>query len=604
MSELRPLTGKVKRRKFLVLDVESKDDDTQQAGFTRPFMCGTYDGECYEAFFDSNAKIGWEERYFRVGGCVDSMMRSILTKEYAGYYIYAHNAGRFDYLFLLPWLMQIGVSLGFQFSVVPVASSIQMLVVWKGTMRWTFLDSLKLIPTSLDKAAKSFKLAGKKKHDLHVPETEQEAWKEYNRVDCEQLYQVLERFHHYVENVLGGEVGITAPSTAIKLYRRKYLKHSIPRGERSHDFVRSGYFGGRVEVFRTHGEGLYYFDINSSYPRAMCEPMPAGDPIFWEGKPPSRFQEEKIGFVEAEVEVLERTHIPVLPIKTETGKLIFPVGRLRGVWDWAELSEAMKHGARVVRWMKSVWYDQADLFSNFVLDLYKYRDTSRPDYDEGLAAIVKILLNASYGKFGMKTLRKKIYLWNDPDLPSNAVPAYPDPECTVWYAEEESDAPYVMPQISAHVTSLARIRLHRAMMTAVDLGGFVCYSDTDSVITNVQLPTGSALGELKNEFPEYGGKLKGEFLGPKLYLLKHGDDFKHVKAKGLESALKTEDTIRLLADGYTVFQDRLEKVGTLARTGFTRGPRMRTVPRKIQNEDSKRLILSDGTTRPLSLRMW
>ena len=45
---LEPLTSSVKRKKFCVYDIESKHDDTQKAGFTRPFLVGTYDSEMDE----------------------------------------------------------------------------------------------------------------------------------------------------------------------------------------------------------------------------------------------------------------------------------------------------------------------------------------------------------------------------------------------------------------------------------------------------------------------------------------------------------------------------------------------------------------------------
>src|SRR4030042_522763 len=82
---------------------------------------------------------------------------------------------------------------------------------------WRFLDSYKLIPMGLDKAAKTFGQAGKIVIDLNTPETERKLWGEYNREDCVQLYDVMTKFHHYVEKVLMGEVGMTAPSTAVKL---------------------------------------------------------------------------------------------------------------------------------------------------------------------------------------------------------------------------------------------------------------------------------------------------------------------------------------------------------------------------------------------------
>lgn len=614
-TKLMPLTGKARRRDFLVLDLESKRDFTQEAGFTRPFMCGVYDGLHYYAFFDREpaTSLDWEEHYFREGGCVDRMMRFILRKQYRGKHIYAHNAGRFDYLFILPWLMHLGTKLGFEFSVIPVASSIQVLDVWRASSSerarrkslWRFVDSLKLIPTSLDKAAKGFGLAGKDKsalkEDLNTPETDRKAWIAYNRVDCVQLFRVLERFHHYVENVLLGEVGITAPATSMKIFRRRFLKDAIPRSIDTHAFIRESYKGGRTENYIRKGQGLYYFDINSSYPAAMLHDMPAGEATWWEGEPEAFIRDGYIGFCEVDVWVPPSLNIPPLPLTK--GKLIFPVGKLTGTWEWSELQLALEVGCEIVRWGKSVWYPGKPIFREFVVELYKYRDKSRADYDPGLDDVVKIMLNSLYGKFGMKTLRKKIYLATDPELPDNAVPANGDPECPVWYAETESDAPYVMPQVSARVTSLGRQRLYRGVLEVQKAGGDVYYSDTDSIITDVRIPTSTELGAFKDELPAWGGKLEGEFIAPKLYALT-APGFEKVKAKGIENKLKTLENFHRLARGERLEMQRLEKVGTLAQAGFQRGPRMRTVPRRFLAEDAKRVMHADGTSSPIRLDMW
>lgn len=651
MSFLAPLEGPARRRPFVVCDIESKDGNSQRPGFTRPFLVGLYDGAAYSPFFDTSGEGYWRERYFWEGGCVDRFMREVLRKKYLGKHVYAHNAGRFDYLFLLPWLMRSGEKLGYRFSVIPVSSSIQVLDVWRvsdrlQTMaeeatlegdhkaakryvgnkwrRWRFLDSFKLIPTSLDKAAKGFGLAGKLEHDLALPEWHP-SWPVYNGQDCRELFGVLEKFHHYVEEVLLGEVGITAPATSVKLFRRRFLKRAIPRSEETHSFVRDGYFGGRVEVFRSKGERLRYYDLNSSYPRAMLEPMPVGEGVVWEGKPPARFLKSHIGFVECEIEVPEM-EIPPLPIRGKKslglpeGKLLFPVGNLRGIWEWGELELAIERGCKIHRFLRSVWYEAGPLFQEFVETLYRYRDKSQPDYDPGLAEVVKIMLNSAYGKFGMRTRRKKVYRFDDPNLPEDAVPASPDPESPIWYAEEEVDAPYIIPQIAARVTAIARVQLYRQVfIPTLDQGGNLFYTDTDAGVVDVVLPTGTALGELKDEFPEHSGNLTGEFVGPKLYLLSApGSDFKKTKAKGVERKreengkkfsakeieARFERDVRKLASGGTLYQRRLEKVGTLARSGFQRGPREIMVPRRILPDQGKRILLPDGSTRPYRVEMW
>ena len=604
-----PLTGDVKRREFIVLDIESKEDNTQKAGFTRPFMTGVYDGERFDCFFNQNEDTDWNRRWYWAGGCVDRMMRHILQKKYRRKHIYAHNAGRFDYLFILPWLMDIGERLGYQFQIIPVASSIQILDIWKGQQRWNrwrFVDSVRLIPMSLDKAAKTFGLPGKLDHDLNLHEDDPR-WAEYNKVDCVQLYDVLKHFHHYVEDVLLGEVGITAPATAVKLLRRRYLRQPIKRNEHTHDFVRRGYFGGRVEVFRRKGQKLRYYDINSSYPAAMLEKMPGSTCHAWEGKPPKRLLDNYIGFAEVRIEVPEDLHIPPLPVRGDggelpKGKLLFPTGKLYGVWEWSELKQAEEMGCSIVWWGKSYWYEAIPLFEEYVRDLYSYRDKNHPNYDPGLAAIAKLMLNSSYGKFGMKTLRRKIYRYDDPEMPELAVPADQDPECLVWYADEEVDAAYIMPQVAARVTALARVRLLRFMLDAEQRGGTIHYCDTDSLITEVELPSSTELGGLKDEMPAQSGQLTGEFLGPKMYMLTGPDDFEQVKAKGMQT--RNRETFETLAAGEEITMRRLEKVGSLARAGFRRGPRMLTVPKRLRLDQGKRVIHPDGSTSAYHIDMW
>lgn len=623
---LTPLTKKVRTTPFLVVDIESKDGASRiRSGFTRPFMVGVYDGDVYMEFRDERPRHGaWDERYYQQGGCVDLALRYILQSKYRGHHIYAHNAGRFDYLFFLPWLMYCGQK--FDFEIIPVSSSIQVLDIKRGHSKWRFLDSYKLIPTALDKALKAFGLPGKVQHNLDLHENDP-SWSPYLKQDCVGLYQLLTRFHDYIVNALGGEVGITAPATSMKLFRRKYLHRKYPREIHTHDFVRGGYFGGRVEVFRTQGEKLRYYDINSSYPRAMLEKMPAGDASCWDGSPPSGLTRNRIGFVDCDVWVPPEVVVPPLPIKAGPelpqcqGKLVFPVGRLSGIWEWSELEKAVSLGVEIETFRQSVWYESAYLFRDFVMDIYRYRDKSRDDYNEALAQIAKIMLNSLYGKFGMKTERLKVYRWSDPDLPDDAYPANRnDLDCPIWYAKTEVDAPYIMPQISARVTALARIRLLDAMLEARARGGYVYYCDTDSVITDVELDTSTELGALKDEYPDVSGHLTGRFLGPKLYalgatqynrreqeawtgfLMRSSELWSKVKAKGFQE--RTIDLLERLASGEVIYQDRLEKVGTLAQASFMRGPRMRTVPRRLRGDAGKRELLPDGSTKPWNVRMW
>jgi len=592
---LTPLTSEIKRKRFATFDLEAKDGESKtEPGFTRVFLAGFFDGESFEAF--------------RGRDSISDLMRHMLQSKYLNWHLYAHNGGRFDFLHLLPWLATEGKRRGFEFCAIPAGKSggIQILDIWKATKKgkgrkgkWRLLDSIKLIPLALAKACKTFNLPGKTELPLDTHEDSPE-WEVYNEQDCRALWSVLGRFHTMVEDNLGGEVGITTPATAMKTWRRKYLPYKIHRAEDSHEFVFSTYCGGRTEVFQREAEALNYYDINSSYPAVMREPMPSGPAIWWSGEPPDCFTKEGsgyVGFVEASVEL--DSPIPCLPVKRD-GKLMFPAGRINGRWDWAELSRVRE---RVVRYGQSVWFQASPLLASMVEDLYPFRDSSLPGYDAGLAYVVKILLNSLYGKFGQSAMRRRVVPWSE-NLPEGAIPVDGTALSPVWYIDEEVTAPYIMPQVAAHVTSLARLKLYDWM---VQCGESLAYVDTDSIITTSSLSTSTHLGELKNEYP--GVSFHGTFLAPKLYKLEASQcldskcrngsgcsDRAHrikVVAKGIRE--RTEATFETLRTGGTVSSWELEKLGKLAHQAF-RPPRMFELKKSLKGGSTKRVWDGNRTT--------
>lgn len=654
---LEPLTGSIKKKKFAVVDIESKDGDSQKAGFTRPFLVGTYDPltDEYGEFRDEPhlARRDWKVRHWSPGGCVDKFLNYILQKRFHGYTIYAHNGGSFDQLFFLAWLMSHRDEFGFE--VVPVQSSIQKISVWRwpekpgDTIRekWEFLDSMKLLPMGLERACQTFGLPGKVKHDLEMHE-DNPHWSLYLRQDCIALAEVLLRTYDLVENRLGGEVGMTAPSTSMKLYRRKYLGRKevpsrIPRHAHwpdcktrktctgcAHEWNRRAYYGGRTEMFKTYGDRLHYYDINSSYVAAMRETMPAGDREITD-KLDWRMHEHHVGFVECTVEIPEDCYLPPLPHRAQkTGKLIFPAGKFSGVWDCEELKlldDELVQG-RITDIKKVVWYRRKPLFVGMVDELWALRDKTLPGYDEGLSALAKLMGNSLYGKFGMKQDRTSIVFTRDPAENEcrlcgkettafmckdceGSKPANGDPLSDVWYQQKHVDAPYIIPHIAAHITSLARVRIFNFMKAALLAGGNLYYADTDSVITDVTLPSSTALGGLKDEYP--GLKLKGAFVQPKVYMLeaeggfpekdKPQEEWKQSKVtmKGFPPAMRTKENLEKLLKGETLEWKRLEKIRTLARHRFQRGPQMADVKKSFKSKYDKRSLLADGGTKPLVL---
>jgi hypothetical protein len=693
MDFLEPLTGAPKRKKFCTVDIESKDEDSRwKAGFTRPFLIGTYDPlrKLYAEFGDEAClrDTPWQERALGPGGCIGKVMAYLLSPAFVGYTIYAHNGGSFDHLFWLRWLRLHDDEYGFE--VIPVQSSIQIIKVWRLPEnaedpikeRWTFLDSMKLFPAGLEKLCKTFGLPGKVNQDLDVDEDDP-SWSIYLKQDCIALADGLTKIHDLVEDKLGGEVGMTAPSTSMKLFRRRFLgrKGSVKRIPRfahwpdcegeakekcpgcAHEWIRRGYYGGRTELFQTYGEHLQYFDINSSYVAAMRELMPVGDRMVTDDLDWS-MTDTHGGFVECTVRIPPECEYPPLPHRAKkTGKLLFPTGRFSGVWSTKELAllKDPSVNGEILSVRKVVWFRLKEVFTGMVDELWNLRSKClpkcktkgcvgcNPDFDEGLSALAKLFGNSLYGKWAMKHERTSIVFskFNDDvhcflcqkecedglcDDCQGSKPAS-DHSGDVWYKANRVEAAYIIPHISSWITSLARIRLWQYMRQAVDAGGIIYYSDTDSIITDVTLPSSNELGGLKNEYP--GHNLTGTFVQPKVYMLEsdkfdqpkvtmkgfpyrnvdsphkkcvcevcaaskkpvHGKSDKEFKSCACpECIIRCKENLLKLQAGETLEWRQLEKIRTLAAIGFKRGPTMRKVKKSFRGKYDKRIIQPDGVT--------
>lgn len=593
---LRRLKSKLKRYRTVAYDLESKDGNTQEMGFTRPFLGWIYDGNDHFQFRQPEhlKNIDWKQApWLDDGGLIDSMMRHLLglnmcgpcevanaqaledptvrfrlcegCKEKRERYqskrarIYAHNAGRFDALFIVPWLLKHADR--FDFEISGPESRIQKLDIWpRGRDRrkicWTFLDSVSILPMSLKAAGKTFCGIREGKIDLDLNLHERDlAWEAYNKRDCEVLHNAVEAINSRVV-ALGGDVGVTTPSTAMSLFRHVFLDKPVRRNKHlsscrgyvmepdgsyaigadgepvacfacAHDFVRLGYYGGRTEMFAERGKDIRYFDVNSSYPFSMKKPMPVGKMIevgdVQDRSVYEKLRKKNIGFVECDVEIPDDCEIPPLPVRHD-GKLKFTAGKIHGVWDWDEL-QLLDHPrvkGRIVKIYKSVWYGQRPIFREMIDKLYGLRLDARKRGDLGMDVITKLLMNACYGKFGMRVDRESLIVHRIGDPPpANGRPIDGDPdESGVWAVPRLCDGPYVIPQIAAKVTSNSRILLFLGMMSVLDQGGRVLYCDTDSIMCENAMvePSGDELGQWKREYPKI--LLDGDFVLPKLYQLR------------------------------------------------------------------------------------
>lgn len=601
---LRRLSGEPKVRNFATIDIEARK-------WTEPYAVGFYDGSQYRDFVD----------YTFSYKSIDAALAVVLTEKYAGYWIYAHNGGNYDFTFFLRHIiMTPELRRKYLVDIIPIGSTVISFSVieidpghhrkWcedkkcrgcqprksnKRELKWTFVDSARLMPLPLEDIGKVFGTTKKVKLAMSYDELAQESNRQtmthYLKVDCLSLYDAVDKMQRTINN-LGGQLGITLPSTALDIFRRSHQREDIhtnrhyrrcpeygvvtPRGVKPtcigcmHDFIRLAYFGGRTEIYRMHFEpwtdrnGVQVdtaemWDINSHYPACMLEPMPVGPAIELEGldeKAVYSNARRMMGIVECDVYIPEDCYLPPLPVRVEikgtpeqphykihesddgNSKLCFPTGYIHGTWDTAELVLLEKVGGRILKTYKSLWFETSPIFVRFIKQLYKFRDRKDPKWNEFLDFVAKICMNALYGKWAMKERRTKVVI--HPSSPEGKKCI--NFEADVW-AEDTIVTPlYIVPQLSVHVTSIARARLWEINWRVLKEGGRIYYNDTDSLVgSGAKLATGTDLGELKHE----ATIKRAVFALPKLYLIETLEKQKKktrevnvkVKAKGLSPGI-------------------------------------------------------------------
>lgn len=210
---LKPLKRKGKRKPFAVYDLETTNSNRDV------YLAGFFDGTLYR-HFESRPMPAREP-----GSAVDLMLRWILENRlYLDTRLYAHNAGNFDALYLLDWFRAHAKD--YRLQITPIQSTILILEASLASdedTSWTFLDSARLVPAKLEDLATKFLglQSGKLKVDYATLHQNPLRF-EYLENDCRILFQALTKVYDLVEQ-LGGEVGVTAPATAMLLFRKRHL---------------------------------------------------------------------------------------------------------------------------------------------------------------------------------------------------------------------------------------------------------------------------------------------------------------------------------------------------------------------------------------------
>ncbi len=425
---------------------------------------------------------------------------------------------------------------------------------------------------------------------------------EINRcvTDCVILWQSLVNMFEFA-----GDIKITQASLSLTYFRRFHQSMNIEHNENTRFFLDS-YFGGRTEAFKMGKTYSSVIDINSSYPYAMKVskfPNPKFLKVETDCTPDklvNYYFEHFEGLAYCTVSH-PKIFIGLLPIKKDK-KLIFPIGTFSGCWNFNELRFAVSMGVKIVNISKVVYSEpMPSPFESYVTTLYNERVTSTNDFE---IYRIKIFMNSLYGKFAQRINEENIYIENI-EKSLDLIHEYQRKKLFIklqMFNAERNDAfliiksmtgqtlTYAIPSFSSYITSFGRVKLAEQLLKMENQKPVYC--DTDSIFFEINngFKSSNELGGWKLE-----NKIVTEINGLKNYKF-----FKIEKPDKIITRIKgvpaNATNIGLNKFSY----NNLIKTKEGLRRGIESGFLTERI-KLITNKYDKRIILTDGQTKPFEL---
>lgn len=408
-----------------------------------PFIWGYYDGEIYKEFAETRDFINYVKE------------ENII--------LYAHNGGKFDWFFVLPYLDE--------FSEVMIISG--RLAKFKiGACE--FRDSYSIMPVPLSAYKKDdIDYAIMEKGEREKPKNKK-IIKEYLKSDCLYLYDLV---NHFVNNYGGN---LTLAGSAMK-YWCKAFNQKQPRTSRYfYETFKPFYYGGRVECFRA---GVFrtdfkVVDINSAYPFAMKNLHPYGK--IYEVKTELPKTDEYISRCFIKINCVAKG---CFPYRAKEG-LIFPrdsIKREYSITGWEYLAALENDAISECEIIEVIQFSESIEFNDYVdhfYDLKEHSEKGTPDY-----IIAKLFLNSLYGKFASNPDEYKEFMICSPEsIICSEVDDYEFSNLLGDWALmqkplDEAKQNYLNVATAASITGFVRAYLFKALQKCEGL----IYCDTDAI---------------------------------------------------------------------------------------------------------------------------
>lgn len=538
--------------KIATLDFET--DPFKFGRIPRPFACGIYrDGEYVEY---------WSDRPELKGADVIEWAVSMIRETLSGYTVYAHNGGKFDFMYLLDQLEN---------PLKIINGRIVQAKIGDAEIR----DSYSILPIALadyHKETIDYSVMEKNVRQKHKDDILY-----YLAKDCEYLYDLVKTFTDSYGDKL--TIGACAIAELKKL-------HPFKRTRKSHDDkFRPFFYGGRVECFKpgihNFERPAYYIDVNSMYPSAMRNfQHPAGNATLFVGRDAEKIFDKKTGKINGEcpvyfAEIVAKNN-GALPFRITTKDktlledgfvpgLNFNVPRATFNACSHEIYAALELGLIEIEHVLSLRvFSHSRNFAAFVDKFHALRVQAKSEGSKAFDIIYKLISNSSYGKFAQNPERFCDWRFSSDGegegLLNDGWKLEVDyGRWELWY-KPNPGVNYFDVSIAASITSAARSILLRAIHSVKT----PYYCDTDSLICEAVSDYTdlheSRLGAWKIE-----GMIKTALIaGKKMYAVeldkpdKKGNRWK-LATKGVR--LTVEDVRKLCTGGTVDYQQDSPKFG-------------------------------------------
>lgn len=510
-------------KKICAIDAET--DPFLSGRIPKPFIWGMYDGKNYLTF--DNTK---------------DLVEYLAPKRIIAY---AHNGGKFDFMFLLPFIGETKCQI------------INGRIVSMFIGLCEFRDSFAIIPEPLRKfgAKKEIdydKLETAVRH-LHMPEI-----REYLYYDCKILFDAVSQYR----NIAGTRT--TIASNALSFAR----KLGIDVGKTNHTFdreMRNYYYGGRCECFQggTH-KNIKLIDIHSAYPAGMVQHHATGGDRFIQSDLRDMSRED----IERSFIKLECMSYGAFPkrIHGADGGLSFPHEYdLYYVTGWEYLA-AKELGLFDNENLLSVTrFEKTITFKDYVTHWFEYKARHDKNIDPVNYTIGKIMMNSLYGKLAQNPAKYYDYKILPAGTPVDhdngwlLHTEYDGHEIhrreSLWKWKFEMGVQWETKTLYKNVATGASITgyVRAVLLRAIHQIGkeHVIYCDTDGLVLSEKADTSKIdIGNLIGQWGVDDAKAPiGHFAGKKLYAVLQSDGKKKIASKGSKLDF---DQLERIVNGETI----------------------------------------------------